>query len=329
MERRDFFKILSTVSAGIAATSCERKSDTLIPMLVSDREIVPGYEQWHPAVCGECAAACGTIVRIMEGERIIERQGKKFRELIACVKKIEGNPLEPVSGGRLCARGQAAVQSLYNPDRVKGPMRRSGSRGRGEFSAATWEEALSAVAQTLGKAKAGNSGKILFLTGSRAGTRTQTIQRFLASLGAPPPRTCSAASLALERKAAEAVFGWKGVPRYDLAAARYAVGVGADFLGGWASPVYYARQFGNFRQGRPGVRGKLVQAESRMSITASSADEWIPIRPGSEPHFILAIARMFLDAKLARNPEQLPAPVLESVQGADLNGLVGSCGIEE
>ncbi len=111
MERRNFFKILSTVSAGIAAGSCGgNKSDMLIPMLVSDHEIVPGYEQWHPAVCGECPAACGTIVRVMQGERIVERNGQKFRERIAAIKKIEGNPLDPVSGGRLCARGQAAVQ---------------------------------------------------------------------------------------------------------------------------------------------------------------------------------------------------------------------------
>ncbi len=329
MERRDFFKILSTVSAGIAATSCERKSDTLIPMLVSDREIVPGHEQWHPAICGECAAGCGTIVRIMEGERIVERGGQKFRERIACVKKIEGNPLDPVSGGRLCARGQAAVQSLYNPDRVEGPRRRSGSRGRGEFSAAAWGEALDAVAQTLGKAKSSNPGRIVLLTGSRPGARATTIQRFLASLGAPPALTCPIGNLSLESKAAEAVFGWKGVPRYDLAGARYALGIGADFLGGWASPVYYARQFGNFRQGRPGVRGRLVQAESRMSITASSADEWLPLRPGSEPHFIIAITRALLDNKLGKNPEHLPAPVLESIQRADLTALARACGIDE
>ncbi len=329
MERRDFFKILSTVSAGLAATSCGNKSDTLIPMLVSDREIVPGYEQWHPAVCGECPGACGTIVRVMEGERILERNGEKFRERIASIKKIEGNPLDPVSGGRLCARGQAAVQSLYNPDRVPGPLRRTGARGKAEFTAVSWDEALAAVAQTLSKAKSSNPGKILFLTGPQSGARALTIQRFLASLGAPPRITCSPASLAIERNAAQAVFGWKGVPVYDLGQARYAVGVGADFLGGWASPVYYARQFGHFRQGRPGVRGRLVQAESRMSLTASSADEWLPLRPGSEPHFIVALARLLLDAKLARNPEQLPATVLDSIQAADLGALIRTSGIDE
>jgi anaerobic selenocysteine-containing dehydrogenase len=329
MERRNFFKILSTVSAGIAAGSCGKKSDMLIPLLVSDREIVPGHEQWHPAVCGECAAGCGTIVRIMEGERVIERNGEKFRQRIACIKKIEGNPLDPVSGGRLCARGQAAVQSLYNPDRVQGPMRRKGARGSGEFTSASWEEAVASIAQTLGKVKASDPGKIVFLTGPRPGSRATAIEKFLAALGAPPPVTCSLGNLSIERKAAESVFGWKGVPVYDLAKARFALGIGADFLGSWASPVYYARQYGEFRQGRPGARGRLFHAESRMSLTASSADKWFPLRPGSEPAFALAVARLLLDANLARNPEQVPGSVLESIRAADIGALIRTCGIEE
>ncbi len=325
MDRRNFFKIVSAVSAGVATSACGNKSDTLIPLLVPDHEIVPGEEQWHPSVCGECAAGCGTIVRVMEGERIIERNGEKFRERIACVKKIEGNPLDPVSGGRLCARGHAALQSLYNPDRVQGPMRRAGSRGKAEFAPLSWNDALTQVA----RARPSDPSQIVFLTGPQQSARTLTIQHFLQALGAPAALTCSPANLALERKAADLVFGWKGLPNYDLAQARYALGVGADFLGGWASPVYYARQFGHFRQGRPGVRGRLVQAESRMSITSSSADEWLPLRPGSEPHLLIAIARVLLDEKLARNAEQLPASVTESILASDLAALIRTSGIDE
>jgi anaerobic selenocysteine-containing dehydrogenase len=102
--------------------------------------------------------------------------------------------------------------------------------------------------------------------------------------------------------------------------------VGADFLGGWTSPVYYARQFGEFRQGRGEVRGHLVQAESRMSITAASADEWLPLRPGSEPHLIVALSRLLLDEKPAG---QLPDAVAQSIRSADLAGLIRTCGIDE
>ena len=329
MDRRNFFKIVSTVSAGVAATSCEKKSDALIPLLVPDHEIVPGEEQWHPSVCTECSAGCGIIVRVMEGQRVIERNGERFRDRIACVKKIEGNPLDPVSGGRLCARGQAALQSLYNPDRVRGPMRRTAARGKAGFREISWDEAIASVSEKLAKSRASDPKKIFFLTTPEVSARTQSIQRFLESLGAPPPLTCSAASLDVERRAADSVFGWKGLPRYDLGLARYALGVGANFLGGWASPVYYARQFGHFRQGRPGVRGRLVQAESRMSLTAANADEWLPLRPGSEPQFLIAIARLLLDEKLAHNADALPPGVHETILSANLADLIRTSGIEE
>ena len=322
MDRRNFFKIVSTVSGAVATSACGDKQP-LIPLLVPENAIALGEEQWHPAICGECSAGCGTIVRVMAGERVIERQGEKFRERIASIKKIEGNPLDSVSGGRLCARRHAALQSLYNPDRLRGPMQRTGARGEAKFAAVSWDEALKAVT---GKLKAYPGDKILFLTSAPLGTRALAIQRFLDALGAPPARSCGIGSFALERKAAELVFGWKGVPVYDLAHARYVLGVGADFLGGWASPVYYARQFGAFRQGRGDLRGHLVQAESRMSITAASADEWLPIRPGSEPHFLVALLHLLLEQKAA---DRLPEAVAQSIRSADLAGLIQTCGIEE
>ena len=125
------------------------------------------------------------------------------------------------------------------------------------------------------------------------------------------------------------VFGWKGLPVYDLARAHYALGVGADFLGGWASPVYYARQFGAFRQGRRNIRGQLVQAESRLSITAAAADRWLPLRPGTEAQFLAAAGRMLLDAGLARNREALPKSVAGAFQAADAAALLAICGLEE
>src|SRR5260370_20174178 len=142
MDRRNFFKILSATSAG-AMAGCGSKTDKLIPLLVSEHEIVPGEEQWHPAVCTECDAGCATLARVMEGERVVERHGEQVRERIAAIKKIEGNPLDPISGGRLCARGQASVQSLYNPDRLRGPMKRSVRRGERRCASVSSNEAIS------------------------------------------------------------------------------------------------------------------------------------------------------------------------------------------
>ena len=64
------------------AGGCGGKADKLIPMLVPETEIVPGEEQWHPAVCAGCGAGCGTLVRIMAGVRQVERNHEQVQQRI-------------------------------------------------------------------------------------------------------------------------------------------------------------------------------------------------------------------------------------------------------
>src|SRR2546423_1666388 len=80
------------------------------------------------------------------------------------------------------------------------------------------------------------------------------------------------------------------LPTFDLARSRYVISFGADFLGTWNSPVAQNAAYGDMRQRRPGVRGKLVQVETRMSQTGANADEWVPIRPGTEGVLALGLA---------------------------------------
>src|SRR4029078_5976061 len=92
MDRRVFFRILSATSAGALTTSCGTSVGKLMPLLVPEHELVPGEEQWHPAVCTAGSAGCGTLARIMEGERVTTDKGQQVRERVAAVKKIEGIP---------------------------------------------------------------------------------------------------------------------------------------------------------------------------------------------------------------------------------------------
>jgi anaerobic selenocysteine-containing dehydrogenase len=328
MDRRNFFKILSTASTGVMTGACGRKVENYLPLLVPEHEIVPGEDAWHPGVCGECEAGCGIIARVMSGERVVERNGERFREQIAVIKKVEGNPLDSVSGGRLCARGQAAVQALYHPDRLRGPMRREGPRGHGGFVAQSWEQAMAAAGEKLDRVRRSDPSRILFLARPQAGSRALSIAAFLEAIGAPPAVTFELTDFPLERKAAEHVYGWPGLPVYDLANAVYAVGIGADFLGTWASPVYYARQFGHFRQGRPSTRGRLVQVESRFSITAQSADQWLPIRPGAELQFALALGNLLLHDKPARS-KLIARQAMSVFEAVDVAGSARTCGVPE
>ena len=87
--------------------------------------------------CDICPWRCGIVVKSVNGR----------------VYKIDGNPKDPKSRGMLCARGQAGVSFLYDPDRLKQPMIRTGERGEGKFRNATWEEALDYSAQKMLKIK--------------------------------------------------------------------------------------------------------------------------------------------------------------------------------
>jgi anaerobic selenocysteine-containing dehydrogenase len=148
----------------------------------------------------------------MQAERVIEVAGEKVRQPIAAIKKIEGNPLDPVSGGRLCARGQAAVQGLYHPDRLLGPRKHAGERGSGQFEAISWDEAMGQAGETLAKAVADNPRGIVYVTRPQTGTRSATVARFLEAVGAAPAITVGLGDFGVERRAAAAVFGWDGLP---------------------------------------------------------------------------------------------------------------------
>src|SRR6185369_15652003 len=76
------------------------------------------------------------------------------------------------------------------------------------------------------------------------------------------------------------------------------ISFGADFLGTWNSPVAQSGAYAAMRQGRPGLRGALVQVESRMSLTGASADEWVPVKPGTEGVLALALAHVIVANKL-------------------------------
>jgi anaerobic selenocysteine-containing dehydrogenase len=327
MDRRSFFKIVGTASGGILTGACGKQAREIMPMLVPEKEIVPGVEEWHPSVCRECGAGCGTIVRVMEAERQIDLDGEQVRERIAAIKKIEGNPLDPVSGGRLCARGQAAVQSLYHPDRLRIPQRRSGNRGGPDFMPVPWDQALSEAASLFEKAVAKDASRIVLLTRPQAGSRSVAIASFLRAIGAPPASTIGLCDFTIERKAAELAFGWRGLPVYEIQDADLVFSLGADFLGGWISPVFYARRFGHMRQGRPGRRGRLIHAESRFSLTAGNADQWLPVQPGGEHALALAVGHVLVTEKLTSAVNRATAGLRDSFASVALDRAAESCGL--
>jgi anaerobic selenocysteine-containing dehydrogenase len=298
MERRSFLKISAISGAVTALESCGSPEQQFI-RFIPDEDLVPGIATWKPGVCTLCSAGCGTLVRVMEGDAEVVRKGRTGVVKMGLAKKLEGNPDHPVNRGKLCARGHAALQVLYHPDRLANPLKRRGQRGSADFQEVSWDAALAELTSHLTDLRSsGSAASLTFLTRPLRGQRRELIERFLKAFGAGPSIPYEPLDEPVLRRANFLSFGSAALPTLDLARADYLISFGADLLGTWNSPVAQSIGYGEMRQGRPGRRGKFVQVESRMSQTGANADEWIPCRPGMEGALALGIAHVILSDKL-------------------------------
>ncbi len=267
MDRRRFLTVLGVTGTGTAVLSgCSTdKVQKLVPYLVQSEDQVPGIPTIYASTCTECAAGCGVQVRTREGRAI----------------KLEGNPEHPVNAGTLCARGQAALQGLYNPDRITGPMARNTSGG---FDPITWDDALARLAERVGAA----AGAVAVVNGAAPGTLSDLLATWSGSVGGRIVRYEPFDHEPM-REANRQVFGRDELPAHDFARARMIVSFGADFLETWLSPTENQRGFAASHGFANGTMARHVYLSPRMSLTGMNADEWLALRPGSEAAVALAM----------------------------------------
>ena len=283
IDRRDFLKLVGAGGVGAGAGFMLRESikhpvEQLVPYAVPPEEFSPGIATWYNTVCSMCPAGCGISVRTREGR----------------AKKIEGNPAHPVSQGRLCARGQAGLQVLYNPDRLTGPMSRAGEGG--EWLPITWEAGIGQLAERLGALRAAGQGnRVCLLSEGVRGHLGELLALFMEQLGSARLLHYDFAHPGTLYAAIDQLFGEAQLPYYDLRNSRFVLSFGADYLGSWISPVHHGLGFGHSRQGRGGDRGRFVQVEPRMSLSGAAADEWIAANPGTEGILALGIANHIVE----------------------------------
>ncbi|HYT04526.1 MAG TPA: molybdopterin-dependent oxidoreductase [Gemmatimonadales bacterium] len=286
MDRRRFLTVLGATTGGAAAaSSCgigPEPTEHLIPYVIPPENQVPGIATYYATTCRECAAGCGLVAKVREG-RVI---------------KLEGNPESPINQGRLCSRGQAALQGLYNPDRVTDPMARAAT---GAWQKLTWDEA---VARLQAKVKEARGKGIVFVTGLETGSFGELVGSWMQQLGGRHV-TCEPFGFEALREGNRLAFGTAAIPFYDFASARYVVSFGADFMETWLSPVGYQNAFTHahaFERGRGAAPAKFVYVGARLSLTGMSADEWIAAAPGTEGMLALAMAHVIGRGRLAPAP---------------------------
>jgi len=311
MDRRRFLTVLgATGGAAAAASACDigpEPTEHLVPYVVPPENQVPGIATYYATTCRECAAGCGLHAKVREG-RVI---------------KLEGNPESPINQGRLCSRGQAALQGLYNPDRITDPMARGAN---GQWQKLTWDDAIGRLQAQVKQAR----GKgIAFVTGLESGSFGELVDAWMKEVGG---RHVTYEPFAFEalREGNRIAFGTSAIPSYDFANARYILSFGADFMETWLSPVGYQNAFTRahaFDASRDGSMAKFVFVGPRLSLTGMSADEWVVAKPGTEFMLALAMAQVILTERLA--------PPLAPADAARLQHLLpgperiaGSVGVE-
>lgn len=318
--RRQFIQMSGLTGTAMAVSGCTinlQRHETLEPYVVPPEEALPGENVWYASTCRQCQAGCGIIVRVSNGR----------------ARKIEGNPQHPLNRGKLCARGEAGLQVLYNPDRLRNAVRNDARGAAGEAAAGgglkatplPWDDVLGQVAD---RVKAAKAGGVAFLGTAVPDSLAAIVGPFLKALGGPAPvfydvQGAYGGRGTLARLTGRFFGTGPSLPFFDLANSDVVFSFGANLAETWLSPVAYGRAYGAMRGGALGKRGYLVQIEPRMSATAVVADEWVPAAPGTEGLVALAIGKIMVAQGLGAAKNSPYAGLFSGVDVANVASLSG------
>ncbi len=229
------------------------------------------------------------------------------------VIKLEGNPNHPVGGGALCARGQAALQGLYNPDRLSRPNQRGTNQ---QLQPIKWDAAYKAITERLHSATNAGKNRVAFMGAPSGPTLGAIIDRWLRSWNSERLIPYQAIDDAPERAANRLCYGRSDLPVYQIDRAEVLISFGADFLETWRSPVEMTLQYAQFhsprKSGSTVTVGYSAYVGPRFSLTASRCDDWLTAPPRSEAVVALGILH-----------ELLQQGATPAAGGLDLNALRG------
>ena len=273
MKRRTFLKLAGLGSISFIGCSPEPEKN-LFALLHAPEDTVTGKAKWYASTCRECPAGCGILAKNRDG-RII---------------KIEGNPLHPINQGKLCIRGQAGLQGLYHPDRIRTPLIKANDK----WKPVSFDEANVLIASKAKQAAENGPNRVRMMTEIVGDSLLDLFKTTLKKWNSDGPLVFEPFAYESLRKANEMVFGIDGLASYKIEEADLLISFGADFLETWLSPVSYAGQFKKMHKEADGKKGFFFQVGPYRSLTGANADKWISCNPGSETIIALGLTREML-----------------------------------
>ena len=227
------------------------------------------------STCRICYNNCGVLIHLKDGEPI----------------KVDGDPQNPMSKGRLCPKGYASLEYLHHVDRLKQPLKRTGERGDGNWQRITWDEALESVAGELKRASERYGVlSVAFLRGASKGLSDDYMARFANIFGTPNISSPAAVCFVPGAKASELTYGYYAYADYQHPPKCIVV---------WAANPEatnineYEEIVNAVKQGT-----KLIVIDPIENELTKIADIWIRLRPGTDLAFALGMMNVIINENL-------------------------------
>ncbi len=234
--------------------------------------------RWVPTTCQGCTSWCSVQVYVEDGRAI----------------KVRGNPNSKVNLGQVCSKSHLSIQQVYDPDRVKTPMKRTNpNKGRDqdpEFVPISWDEALETIAARIMELRRANeTHKYMLMRGRYTYMRDILYDRMTKIIGSPNHISHSAICAEAEKFGAYYTEGEWAYRQYDVLNSRFILLWGADPLAANRQVSYYLSVWGDVID-----RATIAVVDPRFSGSAAKADYWLPIIPGQDGALAVAMAHVLL-----------------------------------
>ncbi len=225
-------------------------------------------------MCEQCVWRCGVLAKVQAGR----------------VVKLEGNPDHPHSRGKLCIRGQSGIMTAYDPDRIKFPMVRAGARGEGKYRRASWDEALDLTAAAMLDIKQ-KYGPEAMIFSSTHNLSQPLFENLLYAFGSPNYGTQRSLCFNAMIVANLMTYGMEE-PARDYSHLKYIILTGRNL-----TEAISTSETGELIEAlNRGV--KVIYLDPRFTKTAAKATEWLPIKPGTDLAFHLAMLNVIVTENL-------------------------------
>jgi MoCo/4Fe-4S cofactor protein with predicted Tat translocation signal len=268
ISRRKFLALLGA-SAALAGTACSdyRDKGEIIPYNKKPEEITPGKANYYASTCTACPNACGTLIKTREGRPI----------------KIDGNPDHPVSKGKICAQGQASIMSLYDPDRLKNPKKKTDRR----FVDYNWKNATDEIVFDLMNA----GGKEIAIITHKivSPTAKKVLDDFTSKYPSARIYSYEQFNSSVRNSAWKKCYGTAEFPAIKWNEASIIISLDGDFLGESGNKIENAKLFSESRDVINKKFNRLYVVEGNLTITGMAADYRLRLRPDMQMNFILSL----------------------------------------